>query len=118
MLIHIHDFRSVLVVLLTMVVVGCASVREIDAWSSSDAGPKPDIAAVKPLVMEHMKDTMYDPESARFSDWSPLYKSLKNYLDNAPIMPIWEGCVSVNGKNKCHWADNYHHHPFHSRLFF
>ena len=81
-----------------IVIAGCATT--INDWSTIDAGPKPDYETSKAQAEEVLKDVMFDPDSAKFRNWTPLFKTLYNYGPGSTPEGLWALCVDVNGKNK------------------
>ena len=47
--------------------------------ASIDAGPKPDYETSKAQAEEVLKDVMFYPDSAKFRNWTPLFKTFYNY---------------------------------------
>lgn len=86
---------------LLLVIGGCAFVMKTpDNWAALDAGPKPDYEEAQTLAQSAIADSLFDPDSAKFKNWSPLVKVLYNYASTSSTQAVWELCVEVNGKNR------------------
>ena len=91
-------FRSVFILVFTFSIIACTTT--VSNWSTMDAGPKPDYETSKSLAQSAISDTMFDPDAAKFKNWTPLFKVLYNYGPGSTPDPLWSLCVDVNGKNK------------------
>lgn len=75
---------------------GCASTN----WAEIDAGPKPEYEAAKERAIFFLKEPLFDPESARFRRWTPLFKAYKPAAGYMNLGPSWALCVEMNAKNR------------------
>lgn len=86
---------------LSLNIGGCALVMKTpDNWAALDAGLKPDYEEAKALTQTAIADSLFDPDSAKFRNWSPLVKVLYNYASTSTTEAVWALCVEVNGKNR------------------
>lgn len=79
------------------VMMGSAGVN----WSAQNPGLVPNYEAAKADAEAAIRDTLKDPDSAQFRNWTPFFKTLYNYglagAGNAE--PLWAICAEVNAKN-------------------
>lgn len=74
----------------------CATITN-DWESVHPVTSKPSQEEAQLMAQEAISKTMFDPESAKFRNWSPIYKTYAGILMNEPV---WAICVEVNGKNQ------------------
>jgi len=92
-------YISALVVSSILLVPGCTTNPyddKIDDWSVVDAGPKPELEAIQPIIEEDIRSKMNDPESTRFTNWSEIFKDINT--DKKEPRGVWSLCVDVNSK--------------------
>jgi len=70
-------------------------------WSSMHPGDKPDYETAKAHAKETILRNLKDPDSAKFRDSTPLFKTLYNFGMGAigNYEPLWALCIEVNAKN-------------------
>jgi hypothetical protein len=90
--------KVVLLLLSSVALFSCAGQHVVKDWGTIDAGPKPEYSMAHALAEEAIKGSLKDPESARFSNWSPMYKNLQNWLGES-MTGVWELCVNVYSKH-------------------
>ena len=80
---------------------GCVTMPELRTvdWAEIDPGPAPAYAETREAVAIALAETLKDPYSAQFRNWSPAYKALFSYDVKAALEPLWAMCVDMNAKN-------------------
>jgi len=86
--------------LVTIVLCSCASTiqHKVKDWSRVDAGPKPELAVIKPTIENRIRRLMADPQSTKFSGWTVPYKDLESWSPDQPVVGVWSVCVDVDSK--------------------
>jgi len=89
-------------VLVTIVLCSCASTTQhkVKDWSRIDAGPKPELAALKPAIENRIRKLMPDPQSTKFTGWTVPYKDLKSWSADQPKVGVWSVCVEADSKGQ------------------
>lgn len=98
--------RGLVAVLCCGLLSGCATTN----WAEVDAGPKPDLEEAKAQAMYVLKEPLFDPDSALFRRWTPLFKA---YPAGSPYVradPEWALCVEMNAKNRLGGYVGYRQH--------
>lgn len=89
--------------LLFLILTGCASLLGSAGvnWEQQHPSNLPDYEQAKLDAMSSVRDTLKDPESATFRNWTPFFKTLYNYgvKSVGRYEPLWAICVEVNAKN-------------------
>lgn len=60
-------------------------------------GDKPAQQEAQAKAETAIRATLTDPDSGKFQNWTPVYKTFGGPLVN---QPVWAICVDVNGKNQ------------------
>lgn len=89
--------------LLLLALSGCASMLGSAGvnWKQQHPMNLPDYEQAKQDAISSIQYTLKDPDSAKFRNWTPFFKTLYNYGVSSVgnYEPLWTICVEVNAKN-------------------
>lgn len=93
--------RTVVLVAAYILLSGCATLMGSAGvnWSAKNPGALPDYETAKVEAEKAIRDTLKDPDSAQFRNWTPFFKTLYNYGLAGNAEALWAICAQVNAKN-------------------
>ena len=74
--------------------------HKINNWENFSAGPIPEKVMTKGMVKKFINNKLIVKNSAKFRNWSPIFKGLMHNRKPKPMIGVWNTCVEVSSKDK------------------